>query len=109
MKFGALLKSAEAEGKEKHVPTLELEGNIVKVVVGKEVPHPNTAEHHIRWIDLYGVKKNGMVIHLGHADFAPGYTKPQVIFHLVSKDFQAFHTLAYCNLHGLWENVLEIE
>jgi len=31
--------------------------DIVRVVVGHEVPHPNTPEHHISWIELYGVKK----------------------------------------------------
>jgi superoxide reductase len=45
------------------------------VVVGKEVPHPNTVDHHIAWIELYGVKKNGQVMNLGRVDFALTYTK----------------------------------
>ena len=59
MKFGDILKGEEAEGKEKHVPVIEIdkgrgkEGvDIVRVIVGKDVPHPNTMEHHICWIEL---------------------------------------------------------
>lgn len=36
--------------------------DVVRVVVGKAVPHPNTVEHHIEWIELYGVKKDGQVV-----------------------------------------------
>ena len=67
MKFGEILKSKEAEGKEKHVPIIEIDKEarkgveIVRVIVGKEVPHPNTVEHHIDWIELYGVKKGGQL------------------------------------------------
>ena len=45
-------------GKEKHVPYIQIdkghkEGrDIVRVVVGHEVPHPNTLEHHIAWMEL---------------------------------------------------------
>jgi len=77
-------------GKEKHVPVIEIgkgkgEGSvdIVHVVVGEETAHPNTVEHHITWIELYGVKENGQVIDLGRANFAPSYTNSNVRFHRV--------------------------
>jgi superoxide reductase len=45
MKFGDILKGEDAEGKEKHVPVIEIdkgrgkEGvDIVRVIVGKDVP-----------------------------------------------------------------------
>ena len=45
---------------EKHVPVIECPDQVVadevfdvKVSLGKEVAHPNTTEHHIRWIQLY--------------------------------------------------------
>jgi len=83
MKFADILKGAESEGKEKHVPIIEIdkergrEGvDIVRVVVGKDVPHPNTVEHHIAWIELYGVKKDEQVIDLGRTAFTPTYTNP---------------------------------
>ena len=116
MKFQDILKDAAAEGKEKHVPVIEIEKgkgeggtDIVKVVVGKETPHPNTVEHHIAWIELYGVKKdNDQVISLGRAACAPVFSNPNVRFQINQiGDFKAFHALAYCNIHGLWPNSLE--
>ena len=116
MKFGELLKGAEAEGKEKHVPVIEIDKgqrkeveDIVRVIVGKDVPHPNTMEHHIAWIELYGVKKEGQVVHLGRAAFAAGYTNPNVRFQVPVAEFKAFCALAYCNVHGAWQNCIEIE
>ncbi|MEA2075526.1 MAG: class II SORL domain-containing protein [Euryarchaeota archaeon] len=116
MKFGELLKGAEAEGKEKHVPIIEIDKgrgredvDIVRVIVGKDVPHPNTVEHHIAWIELYGVKEEGQVVHLGRADFAPSYTNPNARFQVPVEDFKAFCALAYCNVHGVWQNCIEVE
>ena len=115
MKFGDVLKGKEAEGKEKHVPVIEVgkgkgEGgaDIVHVVVGKEVPHPNTIEHHIAWVEVYGVKKDGQVINLGRSDFAPSYTNPNIRFQVSVEQFKAFCALAYCNIHGVWENCIEV-
>jgi desulfoferrodoxin-like iron-binding protein len=46
--------------KEKHVPIIDCPSLVkaddffeVKVSLGKEIAHPNTTEHHIRWICLY--------------------------------------------------------
>ena len=57
--FGELFQSADWK-KEKHVPVIECPDQVkvgeifpVKVTVGKEVAHPNTTEHHIRWITVY--------------------------------------------------------
>ena len=115
MQFQDILKNAESEGKEKHVPVIEIgkgkgEGgaDIVRVVVGKETPHPSTVEHHIDWIELFGVKKGGQVINLGRAAFAPAYTNPNVRFQVPVAEFKAFCALAYCNIHGVWENCLEV-
>jgi len=112
--FAEIVKGAEAEGKEKHVPYLEAGGrksggSRVKIVVGKEVGHPNTREHHIAWVELYGEKKDGQVIALGRAEFAPGYSGPNARFHLDITQFRAFHALAYCNVHGLWQNRIEVK
>jgi len=115
MKFGDILKSKDAEGKEKHVPIIEVGrgkgeagADIVHVVVGKETPHPNTVEHHIAWIELYGVKKDGQAINLGRSAFAPSYTNPNVRFQVPVEQFKAFCALSYCNIHGLWENCVEV-
>ena len=116
MPFPNILKNAQSEGKEKHVPVIEIgkgkgEGgaDIIHVVVGKETPHPNTVEHHIDWIELFGVKKDGQVINLGRSAFAPAYTNPNVSFQIPVAEFKAFYALTYCNIHGIWENCLAIE
>ena len=83
--------------------------DIVRVVVGHDKPHPNTVEHHIAWIEFYGVKKDAdQVIALGRAVCAPFFSNPNVRFQVNQiADFKAFHALAYCNIHGLWANSLE--
>ena len=57
--FKDLFQSADWK-KEKHVPVIEAQAKVKKeeffkvtVSVGKEIPHPNTTEHHIRWIEVY--------------------------------------------------------
>ena len=108
MKFGDILKSAEQEGREKHVPVIETNGtNTVTVIVGKEVPHPNTIEHHIEWIELFGVKPDDQVISLGRANFEPVYASPAVTFNVKVNEFKAFCALEYCNIHGVWQNCIE--
>jgi len=108
MQFQDILKSAESEGKEKHVPFIEVGKDSVHVVVGHEVPHPNTVEHHIAWVEVFGTKQSGQVINLGRAAFAPGYTSPDVSFPVPVAEFKSFCALAYCNIHGLWENCREV-
>ena len=115
MKLADIVKGAEAEGKEKHVPFIEKkkghgpeQADVIHVVVGKETPHPNTPEHHIAWVELYGVKPDGQVVSLARAAFAPGYTDPNITFHVPTVDqFKSFHVLSYCNIHGLWQNSIE--
>jgi len=49
------------------------------------------------------------VINLGRAAWAPVYSNPNVRFQVNQiGDFKAFSALAYCNIHGLWENTLEV-
>ena len=83
MNFSEIIKAEKDEGKEKHVPHIEIDKghktgkDIVRVVVGHEVPHPNTVEHHIDWIELYGVRKdNNQVINLGRSACAPVFSNP---------------------------------
>ena len=115
MEISEIIKTEKDEGKEKHVPHIEIDKghksgqDIVRVVVGREVPHPNTPEHHIAWIELYGVKKdNHQVINLGRAACAPVYSNPNVRFQINEiGDFKSFHALAYCNIHGVLSGSVE--
>jgi len=117
MKLGELIKVQKDEGGEEHVPHIEFDKghrggqDIVRVVVGHEVRHPNTVEHHIAWIELYGVRKdNDQVVHLGRAAWAPVYSDPNVRFQINQiGDFKSFHALAYCNTHGMWSESAEFQ
>jgi len=108
MKFGDILKGAAAEGKEKHVPVIEKGADMVTVTVGKETPHPSTLEHHIDWIELFGVTKDNKVIDLGRASFAPTYTASVAVFKVPLAGFKTLYSLSYCNIHGVWESSLEL-
>lgn len=115
MEIGDLLKGRASEGKEKHVPEIEIGKShgsdvedLVSVIVGKEVAHPNTVEHHIVWLELYGVKQDGQVVDLGRAEFGPSFTAPLARFKVNVADFKAFFALSYCNIHGLWQNMIEL-
>ena len=114
MSFGDVLKGAQEEGKEKHAPIIEIEKSdsdepaIVRVIVGKEVPHPNTVEHHIEWIELYGVKENGQVVCIGKADLEPVFAEPNVCFSVKVKEFKTLYALEFCNIHGVWENSVAV-
>ena len=82
---------------EKHVPVVEINGNIVTVTVGS-VTHPMMEEHHIAWIALetnQGMHRKELV-HTG---------APTATFAL-SDGEQAVAAYEYCNLHGLWKKDL---
>lgn len=110
-----MLKGRASEGKEKHVPEIAINRSgdpdvkdTVSVIIGKEVPHPNTVEHHIVWLELYGVKSGGQVVDLGRAEFGPALTSPQASFSVNVADFTGLFVLSYCNIHGLWQNAVEL-
>ncbi|MEW5825305.1 MAG: desulfoferrodoxin family protein [Candidatus Bipolaricaulota bacterium] len=113
MRFAELVKGGAQEGKEKHVPTIERVScqecgeNAIKITVGKEVAHPNTVEHHIKWIALFGVK-NGVAVHIATFDLGPTYGKPIVVTHANLEGLSELVAVEYCNLHGLWEGSLTL-
>jgi len=109
MRLGELIKTGAQEGKEKHVPVIEIidSGKAVKITVGKEVPHPNTIEHHIKWIALFGVK-DGRAVHIATFDLGPTYGIPEVTAHVNTEGLSELIAVEYCNLHGLWESSLTL-
>lgn len=113
MRLGELIKTETQEGKEKHVPVIELVAcpdcgdKVVKVTVGKEVPHPNLLEHHIKWIALFGVKGN-LALHIATFDLGPTFGVPTVVTHVNLEDFGELIAIEYCNIHGLWESSLAL-
>lgn len=115
--------------KEKHVPVIEIvnkpkknEFIKVKVSIGKAIPHPNTTEHHISWIDLYFLPKGekfpyqiGKIEFLSHGASVDGpdkstiYTHPETIINFKTLKDGIILSTSYCNIHGLWENSLELK
>jgi superoxide reductase len=126
-KMGELYQSADWKT-EKHVPVIECPDEVranemfdVKVSIGKEVSHPNTTEHHIRWIQLffhpagdkfaYQVGNYEFTAHGESAEGAnagPVYTNHSVTTTLKVTKSGTFHATSLCNIHGLWENTRDI-
>jgi superoxide reductase len=88
------------EGKEKHVPVVEiLPANVCqgkdgfKIKVG-EIPHPMEDGHFIEWIEIK--TKDGKV---GKKFLKPG-DRPEADFYT---RMEILEIRAYCNVHGLWK------
>ncbi|MDD4779370.1 MAG: desulfoferrodoxin family protein [Tissierellia bacterium] len=79
---------------EKHIPVVEVDGNIVTVTVGSTI-HPMVEEHYIQWI--YLVTKEGAQ----RKCLQPGQ-EPVAKFALTEGD-EVVAAYEYCNLHGLWK------
>ena len=77
---------------EKHKPTYTIEGDKLLVTVN----HVMEEKHYIEWICLVTDK------HEEYVYFAPG-DKPTAIFDNPKSGI----IYAYCNIHGLWETVIE--
>jgi len=113
---------------EKHVPLIEAPEKTKKtdlvsvtVSVGKEIPHPNTTEHHISWIALYFLPKGEKFTYLlGRAELnchgasvqGPNtstiYTQAAVTLNFKSEKSGSLIAISHCNIHGLWESSREI-
>lgn len=122
-----LLQSADWKT-EKHVPVIDSSDKVKKgealkltVSVGKQIPHPNTTEHHISWIEVYfHLKQEKFPYQIGKFEFASHgasaqgpntstvYTNPEVALSFKTEKAGVILALSYCNIHGLWENSKEI-
>lgn len=121
--FKSLFQDADWKT-EKHVPVIEAPDNAKKqeevrvtVSVGKQIPHPNTTEHHIRWIEVYfqpeGEKfpyQIGRFEFNSHGESVQGpntstiYSLAVVTCSLKTEKPGTIFASSYCNIHGLWEN-----
>ncbi|MFC1967687.1 class II SORL domain-containing protein [Chloroflexota bacterium] len=125
--FGELLQSADWKT-EKHVPVIDCQDTVkagesfaVKVAVGKEIAHPNTTEHHIRWIAVYflpeGAKfaaEAGRFEFCAHGESVDGPNKGVVYTdHAVTASMKVnasgtVYAISLCNIHGLWQSAKDI-
>jgi superoxide reductase len=126
--IGQLFQTGDFKN-EKHVPVIEAPQSVkaddffeVKVSMGKEVSHPNTTEHHIRWIQLYFKPDNDKFSYevgnfeftahgesVAGADQGPVYTDHSVKARMKIKQPGVLFATSYCNIHGLWQNAMEIK
>lgn len=113
---------------EKHVPVIEVPEQVaagqffdVLLSVGKEIAHPNTVEHQIRWIRLFFVPKGSKIpyevgaltfdVHGESAKGAnegPAHCDSQGMLRVKLNNSGTFFALSYCNIHGLWSSEKEI-
>jgi superoxide reductase len=125
--IGKMLQTADWK-KEKHVPLIECPDNLkkgewakVSVTIGKEIEHPNTTEHHIRWIRIYFSPQDSKFAYdVGNFEFnshgesakgpnnGPVYTHSSVSFMFKTSEPGTLNAISYCNIHGLWESKKEI-
>jgi len=128
LKLSEIIQSADWKS-EKHVPVIECpdqvkaeEFFVVKASLGKAVAHPNTTEHHIRWIQLYfqsdGTKapfQIGNFEFTAHGESVEGPNKGSVFTHhevatsMKTGKSGTLYALAYCNIHGVWQSSKEIK
>ncbi len=122
-KIGDLYQTADWKT-EKHVPVIECPDAVavdqifdVTVSLGKEIAHPNTTEHHIRWIVLF-FKPDGdkFTYQVGNFEFTahgeavegpntgPVYTHHAATAKMKIKKSGELWAAALCNIHGLWES-----
>lgn len=114
--------------KEKHVPVIECNDTVtaeemfpVTVTIGKEIAHPNTTEHHIVWVALYFQPvAEKFPFQIGYYEFSAHgasvdgpntstvYTHHGVTTSLKTSKPGTLMALAYCNIHGLWQNAKDI-
>lgn len=123
-----LFQSADWK-KEKHVPVIDSpatakkgEWTKVTLTVGKEIAHPNTTEHHIRWITAFflpdGEKFSyqiGRVEFDSHGESTLGintstvYTHPEATVTFKTEKSGTILASSYCNIHGLWQSSKKLD
>jgi superoxide reductase len=115
-----LIQSGDWKG-EKHVPVIHCPEKVkldtafeIKVSIGDAVPHPNTFEHHIVWIKVFfqpeGSKFPTEVASFRFSAHGEGetFTDPVGLTQIKIKKSGTVYAMAYCNIHGLWENSTQI-
>ena len=116
-RFGSIVQPPSKEmSMEKHVPIIDAPPQVsagepfnITIEVGKVVAHPNTVEHHIKWIELYAIEDGSAnAVELGHYEFFPTYANPKVTVTVMLKKNSTLYALEHCNIHGLWDYSMKI-
>lgn len=119
--LGPMLQSGDWKG-EKHVPVIHAPEKVkkdedfeIKVLIGEEIPHPNTLEHHIAWMRVFFYPEGGKFpVEIGSANFSAHgengiFNEPYMTLKAKLDKPGTIHAISYCNIHGLWENSVELD
>ncbi|NLV81989.1 MAG: Neelaredoxin [Synergistaceae bacterium] len=126
-KLGDYIKTADFKV-EKHIPVLSMPAKVkagelfeIKADIGKVIPHPNTPDHFISWIQFFYKPADGkFLVDLGKCYFAshseslkpevPGIasTEPFCSMKVKLAKSGTIFAVSYCKGHGLWETSQEI-
>jgi len=94
----------------KHSPLIQVQGPVkageptkVTVSVGR-LMHPMEAKHHIMWVELYAGDEK-----IARLDIEPEVSRPVATFTAVLLKPTTLRALEECNLHGVWEETLEVQ
>ncbi|NLT24090.1 MAG: Neelaredoxin [Syntrophorhabdus sp.] len=127
-KLGPLFQIEEGR-RERHIPVIDCPDTVaagrpfvINVTIGREVDHPNTTDHHIKWVQVFFRPENDKFSYeIAHCDFAAhgdcaaGIGKgPVVTDHRVSVVVSVngrgrIYALSLCSIHGLWENGKDLQ
>lgn len=107
---------------EKHVPVIKSPETVTKgeffnvsVKIGEEIPHPNTLEHHIKWIKVFFKPEGGKFpIEISTITFdshgeSDVFTDYEGTVQLKISESGTLYALSYCNIHGLWQSKQEVK
>jgi len=119
--IGDFIQTGDWKG-EKHVPVIHMPENAkageqfkVKVSIGDAVGHPNTLEHHIVWFKIFfhgeGSKFPVEVANLNFSAHGEDdiFTDPVGEANITTDKPGTIYAISYCNIHGLWEDVIEVK
>ena len=108
------IKTKVNEGNEKHVPFISVTecgscGELSLVIkVGKNVFHPSTKEHYIQHIGVHGITKDEKIVFITRFELGGENTIPYVKTHVKKDVFKTIFVVSLCNIHGLWENSINL-
>lgn len=118
--LGQFLQTGDWKG-EKHVPVIHApkivkagEAFELKISIGDEIKHPNTLEHHISWFKVFFHAEGAKFpVEISTFDFtAHGegdiFNEPVSLTQVKLSKSGTIYAVSYCNIHGLWENNMDI-
>jgi len=76
----------------------------VKVRIGTNQKHPNTADHHFCYIQLWDLERLAAVYSFDHRTFGDNPLQIEATFTLIPQRSLRLTAMAYCNKHGLWQS-----